>query len=230
MKARRVDLRLAASPTTALRQACLALLVSGLVAGCVGRSDLRPLPPDWGALSGRSLGMCPDLRGTFRAEGVEAGLQEICPRGVADAGQWHCSRRLDEQFRFERPATQVRIDQTDADSIALTAIGPEGAQGTRTFSRSRGDYACEAGGLVFRSTGSFFSDENTQSGPGESAMATIGGLMILRGGVRTLEKALYVSELGELVMNVTVTNAGVIFPLPFRASFSAWVKWPATAP
>jgi len=209
----------------ALLQACLALIAPSLLAGCVGNSILRPLPNDWAAPSGRVVGMCPDLRGTFLSEGLEAGLQEICPRGVADAGRWNCSRRLDEQFGLERPATHVRIDQADADSLAFTAIDAQGTQTTRTFSRTRGDYSCEASRLVFRSTGSFFSDENAQSDPGESAMATIGGLMILRGGVRTLEKTLYVSDLGELVMNVTVTNAGVIFPLPFRASFSAWVKW-----
>lgn len=204
------------------------MLAAGcLVTGCIGTSILLPAPSTWGVPSGRTLGACPDVRGTFRSEGIEFGLKDICVRGVSAAGSWNCSHRLDEQFRMERHVPQVTITQSDADTIVFSGTDAEGRISTRKFSRSQGDFVCDTRGLTFTSSGSFFSDANRQEAPGEAAMATLGGLMILRGGMRSLEKTIYVSDTGNLIMNISVTNAGVIFPFPFRASFSAWLQWTA---
>lgn len=191
---------------------------------------LQPPPAAWDAPSGRTVGSCPQIRGTFASEGLETGLQDLCRRGAGDAGRWNCSHRLDEQFRFPRPAATVSILQPDADTVILQGRDAAGVIVETPFSRSRGDFACDAGRLIFATRQSLFAGGDSEGARAESALATLGGLMVLRGGVRILERRLHVSQEGHLVMNIMLTNAGVIFPFPFRASFSAWLKWPAAPP
>ncbi len=162
-----------------------------LLSACVGNSIVQPLPTAWGSPSGRIVGECPDIQGTFKSTGVDVGLQEICPRGVSDAGNWNCSQRLDEQFRLDRSVSLVRITQRDPDTVVFSGEDLEGRIVSKKFIRSNGDFVCNGKGLVFTSRGSLFSDENTQEASGESTLATEGGLMILRGGIRTLEKTIY---------------------------------------
>lgn len=213
-----------------LRAASSVLATCWLLSACVGNNIVQPLPTTWGVPSGRLVGECPDIQGSYQSAGIDVGLQEICSRGVADAGNWNCSRRLDEQFRLERPVSLVRITQRDENTVVLSGEDSEGSVISKNFTRSKGDFSCNPRGLIFKSSGSLFSEENTPETGGESTLATVGGLMILRGGIRTLEKTLYASEDGALIMNVSLTNAGIIFPVPFHANFTAWLQWPAAAP
>lgn len=210
-----------------LRVALPVLMTCCLLSACVGNSIVQPLPTAWGSPSGRMIGECPDIQGTFKSTGIDLGLQEVCRRGVFDAGNWNCSQRLDEQFRLERAVSSVRITQRDPDTVVFSGEDAGGRIVSRKFMRSNGDFVCNEKGLIFSSRGSFFSDENTKEGAGDSMLATAGGLLLLRGGVRTLEKTLYTSGDGDLIMNISLTNSGIIFPIPFNANFTAWVRWPA---
>lgn len=201
------------------------MFAASLLAACAGQSELKPFPDDWSPLATHSIAECPNLQGRYQVLGSDVGLRDVCMRGAADAGSWNCSRRLDEQFRFDDPLPFIAVTQPDADTLVFAGLNIQGTPVEKRFSRSAGDFRCAGNHVIFTARGSFFSDENTSTGDG--ALATAGGLLLLRGGVRTLERALSVSTDEALVMNLTVTNTGVLFPIPFHAAFSAWIRWPS---
>lgn len=201
------------------------MFAASLLAACAGQSELKPFPDDWSPLATHSISECPNLQGRYQVLGSDVGLRDVCMRGATDAGYWNCSLRLDEQFRFDDPLPVITIAQPDADALVFAGLNIQGTPVEKRFSRSAGDFRCAGNRAIFTTRGSFFSDENTATGDG--ALATAGGLLLLRGGVRTLERALSVSTDGALVMNVSVTNTGMLFPIPFHAAFSAWIRWPS---
>jgi len=195
----------------------------GSISACVGVDSIQAYPDGWAEITAPQIGDCPQLTGTYSVAGLRKGMDDRCGKQPGnkrfDDTGWDCSIRLEDASTLGQQVDRITLSQPDSKTLIILGEASDGRRTVRTLHRDAGNFTCETPGLVISKTVSLFGGE-------DDALATIGGLMVLRGGTSRLDKVFSIAADGSLLMNVSERNQGIFFPFMFSATFSAWVQWP----
>jgi len=204
-----------------------AVALALLVSGCV-RNTTATYPDQWSPRAAAAPTVCPVLAGRYHDVGELAHGTPCSHTRTPGRGQYRCDTSLSRNLADARAGAWVELRQPDADTLLIISSDP--TVDVKEMHRSRGDFTCSAHGLErhLHASVSSIGDNSRSSaglvvlnGMGTAFNAVSAGFL----GMRSLTRSFTTTDDGALIMDVSVSETGVVLLIPFHMKDEGYVRW-----
>jgi hypothetical protein len=204
-----------------------AVALALLLSGCV-RSTTATYPDQWSPRAATAAAACPALAGRYHDQGEVAHGTTCRQSRTPGRGEYRCDTSLSRNIAEVTAGDWVELRQPDADTLLIVSSDP--TIDVKELHRSRGDFSCSAQGLERHLHASLSSiGDNSRSsaglavynGMGTAFNAASAGFL----GVRSLTRTFTTTADGSLIMDVSVSETGVVLLIPFHMKDEGYVRW-----